>query len=646
VIEQVRPAVDGGRAAVKRAVGDAVAVEATIYKDGHDLVAGRIRYRAAGERRWRAAPMTYERDFDRCRGAFTVDRLGDWTFVVDGWTDRFETWRADLRTKAAAGVPVSLDLASGALLVEEAAEAARGADAEALSRHAATLRDAGRAAEARVALGTGPELDALMRRHLPAVDLVTADGEFPVHVDRERAVFGAWYELFPRSQSATPGAHGTFADTERQLPRLADLGFDVVYLPPVHPVGVTNRKGPNNALAAGPDDVGSPWAIGNEHGGHTAVDPRLGTLDDFEHLVRAARALGMEIALDYALQCSPDHPWLREHPDWFFIQPDGSIRHAENPPKTYEDIYPPNFWCDDRAGLWNACRDILRFWIARGVRIFRVDNPHTKPFAFWAWLIAEIQRDHTDVIFLAEAFTRPARMRGLAKLGFTQSYTYFTWRNTAGELREYLDELAHGEMAEYYRPNFFTNTPDILHEYLQHGGRPAFRVRLLLAATLSPTYGIYSGFELCENVPREPGSEEYLHSEKYEIRQRDWTAPGSLDADLRTLNRIRREHVALRTLSNVRFHPSEDDAVLFYHKQAPGDDLLVAVNLDPHAAHETMVHVPVADLDLAEDQPFEVEDLLTGERYTWRGTRNYVRLDPVERPGHLLRVLPPSAPVR
>lgn len=646
VIEQVRPAVDGGRYAVKRTVGDIVTVDATVYKDGHDLLTGRVRYRPADERRWRVAPMTYERDFDRCRGEFTADRLGAWVFVVDAWTDRFEGWRSDLRKKADAGVALHLDLLSGALLVDEAAAAARGRDARALNAHASAMRDESAPTDARVADALSPDLDALMQRHLPPSDLVTAEGEFPVWVDRERAGFGAWYELFPRSQSATPGAHGTFADTERQLPRLAELGFDVIYLPPIHPVGVTNRKGRDNALTAGPDDVGSPWAIGNAHGGHTAVEPALGTIDDFTHLVRAARAMGLEIALDYALQCSPDHPWLRDHPDWFFIQPDGSIKHAENPPKTYEDIYPPNFWCDDREGLWNACRDVLRFWIGHGVRIFRVDNPHTKPYAFWAWAIAEIHREHPDVIFLAEAFTRPARMRGLAKLGFTQSYTYFTWRNTAWELTEYLSELAHGEMAEYYRPNFFANTPDILHEYLQHGGPAAFRVRLLLAATLSPTYGIYSGFELCENVPREEGSEEYLHSEKYEIRQRDWSAPGNLDGELRLINRIRRENLALRSLSNIRFHPSEDGSVLFYHKHAPGNDLLIVVNLDPHSVHETMVHVPTGDLGLTEEQSYEVEDLLTGMRYTWRGSRNYVRLDPAVQPGHVLRLLPRPEPAR
>ena len=646
VIEQVRPAVDGGRYAVKRAIGETVTVEATVYRDGHDLVTGQVRFRRAGERKWRLAPMTYDRDFDRCRGSFIVDRLGAWAFAVDAWTDRFEGWRADVRTKAAAGVAVHLDLLNGAMMIDEAVAAARGRDAAALARHAAAIYDESRSSEDRVADALCPELDELMRRYLPPADLISTEGEFPVWVDRERAAFGAWYELFPRSQSATPAAYGTLADTERQLPRLAELGFDVLYLPPIHPIGVTNRKGRDNALTAAHGDVGSPWAIGSEAGGHTAIDPKLGTLKDFDRLVHAATEWGIEIALDYALQCSPDHPWLRNHPNWFFIQPDGSIKHAENPPKTYEDIYPPNFWCDDREGLWNACRDILQFWIDHGVRIFRVDNPHTKPFAFWAWMIAEIHRDHPDVIFLAEAFTRPARMKGLAKLGFTQSYTYFTWRNSAPELTEYLNELAYGEMAEYYRPNFFTNTPDILHEYLQDGGRPAFRVRLLLAATLSPTYGIYSGFELCENIPREPGSEEYLHSEKYEIRQRQWDAPGNITGDIRLLNRIRRENPALRALSNIRFQPTEDPRVLCYHKQAPENDLLIVVNLDPHAVRETMVHVPVSTLGLEENQPYDVEDLLTGKRYTWHGSRNYVRLDPAVQPGHLFRVLPHPEPAR
>ena len=495
--------------------------------------------------------------------------------------------------------------------------------------------------EARVATALSTELLGLMERWLPPLGLTRYERDLEVIVDRERAGFASWYELFPRSQSTKPGRHGTFADAERRLPAIAALGFDVIYLPPIHPIGRAHRKGPNNSLRCGPDDPGSPWAIGNELGGHTAIEPALGTMADFERFVARAGELGMEIALDYALQCSPDHPWVKEHPEWFFIRPDGSIKYAENPPKKYEDIYPINFWCDDFDALWTACKDVLLFWIARGVRTFRVDNPHTKPLAFWEWVIAEVQREHPDVVFLAEAFTRPKRMMALAKLGFTQSYTYFTWRNTAAELREYVEELTRTEMAEYFRGNFFANTPDILHEYLQHGGRAAFRVRLLLAATLNPTYGIYSGFELCENVPLHTGSEEYLHSEKYEVRVRDWSAPGNINADVALINRLRREHRVLQQRSNVTFHPTENEHVLFYSRDDPAGrgDLLIVVNLDPHHMQHTMIHVPVASLGLGADEPYVVEDLLSGDRYPWRGARNYVRLDPATRVGHVLRLV-------
>jgi starch synthase (maltosyl-transferring) len=412
-----------------------------------------------------------------------------------------------------------------------------------------------------------------------------------------------------------------------------------VYLPPIHPIGRTHRKGPNNALVAGKSDPGSPWAIGNEDGGHTAVHPDLGTLADFRRFVEAARSLGMEVALDYALQCSPDHPWVREHPDWFFIRPDGTIKYAENPPKKYEDIYPINFWCDRRQELWDACRDIFLFWIAQGVRTFRVDNPHTKPFAFWEWVIAEVQREHPDTVFLAEAFTRPKRMQALARLGFTQSYTYFTWRNTAAELTEYLTELTSPEMADFFRGNFFANTPDILHEYLQQGGRPAFRVRLLLAGTLSPLYGLYSGFELAENVPVREGSEEYLDSEKYQVRVRDWGAPDSLDADITRLNLIRRSEPALQRLTNLSFHQSGDPEVLFYLKGAWGRDLLCAVSLNPWEPVEPELMVPLARLGIGESEDYEVEELLTGERTRWCGSRQRIRFDPAERAGYIWRVM-------
>jgi len=640
IIEDVQPTVDAGRYPAKRVLGDRVEIAATVYRDGHDLLAGRVRYRGPGERRWRFAPMRYARDLDRCSGTITVDRIGTWSFSVDAWTDRFGTWRMDLAKRVGARHEVDEeDLQHGAELLSSAARGARGEAKKRLSELASSLSDSNAPSQDRADQALAPDLPSLVLDHLPPDDLTTAPGTFALWVDRERAGVGAWYELFPRSQALGPKTHGTFRDVERQLPRLADLGFDVVYLTPIHPIGRTNRKGPNNALSASADDLGSPWAIGNENGGHTAIEPALGTVADFEHLVQAGRELGLEIALDYALQCSPDHPWVTEHPDWFFVRSDGSIRHAENPPKKYEDIYPLNFECTDWQALWAACRDVLHYWIERGVRIFRVDNPHTKPFAFWEWVIDEVRTQHPDVIFLSEAFTRPARMLGLAKRGFTQSYSYFTWRNTAWELREYLTELTETEAVQYFRPNFFANTPDILHEYLQKGGRPAFRARLILAATLSPNYGIYSGFELCENVPVRPGSEEYLHSEKYELRSRDWEAAGHINDDIATINRLRRENPALRRFDNLQFMFSENDYILAYHKHAPGNDLLIAVNLDPEHPQATMLHVPLGALGFSEDEPFPVEDLLTGSRYVWRGTRNYVRLDPADQVAHVLRVV-------
>jgi starch synthase (maltosyl-transferring) len=460
-----------------------------------------------------------------------------------------------------------------------------------------------------------------------------------VVVDRKLATFAAWYEMFPRSQGSRPGEHGTFRDAQARLRELSELGFDVVYLPPIHPIGRLHRKGRNNSAQAEPGDVGSPWAIGSVEGGHTAIHPELGGFEDFASFVRTARALGMEVALDYALQCAPDHPWITEHPDWFQSRVDGSIRHAENPPKKYEDIYPLNFWCKDRERLWAACKDAVLFWVERGVRIFRVDNPHTKPFPFWEWLIREVQYKYPDVIFFAEAFTRPKRMYALAKLGFTQSYTYFTWKNSKWELVPFLEELNRTDVSDFYRPNFFTNTPDILHEYLQKGGRTAFRVRLLLAATSSPLYGIYSGFELCENTPVRHGSEEYLNSEKYEIRVRDWNIPGSIKSDIALLNKLRREQPALQRIGNLQVLQTDSDDILAYRRHAVGNELVVVINLDPHRVHDTLVHVPLQQLGLREQQPFEVEDLLSGARFAWRGSRNYVRLDPAERVGHLFRVV-------
>lgn len=639
IVEAVSPALDDGRFAVKRVVGDTLEVGADVFKDGHDRLAAQVRY-CGPDGVWRTAPLRYDYDADRWLGHFPLDRVGDWRFTVEAWTDRFVTWRTELDKKFGAGQDVRSELLEGAALADLAAAAAPAPSKSALKRLARELRDEARGPAERVEIAMAAELRALMAAHLPAHDRTVYDRVLPVRVDRVRARFGSWYEFFPRS-CGVPGVHGTFADAERALPRIAAMGFDVIYLPPIHPIGVRNRKGRNNGLSAQPGDVGSPWAIGSEAGGHTAVAPELGTLADFDRFVRTARGLGLEIALDYALQCSPDHPWLKEHPEWFFIRPDGTIKYAENPPKKYQDIYPLNFWCEQREALWSACRDVVLFWVAHGVTIFRVDNPHTKALAFWEWLIAEVHRQHPEVLFLAEAFTRPKRMGWLAKAGFSQSYTYFTWRNTAAEVQAYFTELTQGPMREYFRGNFFINTPDILHEYLQRGGRPAFRIRLLLAATLAPTYGIYSGYELIECTPLRAGSEEYIDSEKYELKPRDFNAPDSLEPEISQLNHLRREHPALQRYDNLSFHPCDNPNILFYLKRShgPTGDILAAVSCDWAQPQEGWVEVPLDVLGIKTDEAYVVEDILTGARYEWRGSRNYVRLDPAGQPGHLFRVV-------
>ena len=640
-IQNVMPQIECGRYPIKLTVGDLCHVSAEVLKDGHDQLAGRILVHGPDDTSWQIYPITYEVNLDLCKGSFVVDRIGRWMYTIEAWADRFGTWRGDLKKKLDAGLDISLELLEGAELIQSAVEIASGVSRDKLDVAAELLEDQSIDIPQRSAIALDPELSRVMALHVDPGTLTRYHRNLQIIVDRKLASCGAWYEMFPRSQAGSEDRHGTFQTAQLQLPRLAELGFDIVYLPPIHPVGLTHRKGRNNSLVAGPEDPGSPWAIGSADGGYTAVEPQLGTLEDFEGFVAAADGHGLEVALDYALQCSPDHPWVKNHPDWFNIRPDGSIMYAENPPKKYEDIYPLNFWCEDWEALWEACKEIFLFWVARGVRIFRVDNPHTKPFAFWEWVIGEVQRDNPDVLFLSEAFTRPARMKALAKLGFTQSYTYFTWRNAVPELRSYLTELTQPQVAQYFRPNFFANTPDILTEYLQKGGRPAFRVRLLLAATLSPNYGIYSGFELCENVPRDPGSEEYLNSEKYELKQRDWDAPGNINADIKTINRIRRENPALQRLANLTFHTSENDQILFYRKSAPENELFIAVNLVPDQVQESTLHLPLGDLGIGDDQPFEVEDLLSGERFGWRGVRNYVRLDPAERVGHVFRLVSP-----
>jgi starch synthase (maltosyl-transferring) len=620
-IEHPEPALDGGRFAPKRCVGDVVQARARIFRDGHDLIRAAVRHRAVGDAEWGETPLTWidaDVDGDTWAGSFQVDRPGAWEFTIAAWTDVWGTWRDELRRKAVAAQPdVSGELSEGAVLLTAAVDRAAGGDRECIAHALAELRDPEVPQASRVDAALGSELDRAVQRAAERHGEAVLEAPLPLWVDRALARFGAWYELFPRSW-------GGFRGVAEVIPDLAALGFDVLYLPPIHPIGEVNRKGRNNALAAGSGDPGSPWAIGRlGAGGHTAVDPGLGTLADFDALVAAARASGVEIALDYAIQCSADHPWLTEHPEWFHRRPDGTLKYAENPPKRYQDIYNVNWETEDWEGLWQALLDVMLFWVDRGVTVYRVDNPHTKPFAFWEWLIGEVHRRDPGVIFLAEAFTREAKMQTLAKLGFTQSYTYFTWKNARWELAEYVEHLAYSGMQEYFRPNFFANTPDILHAYLQHGGEPAFHARLVLAGTLSPAYGLYSGFEHFENVPVREGSEEYLDSEKYEIKAR--ALDGPLLGEIRRLNEIRRAHPALQRLDDVEFLDARNEGLLAYAKRWGDDLVLVVVNLDTTWPQEGLVTVP-AHLGLP--PAFEVTDELHGGTFTWRIGGNYVRLEP------------------
>jgi starch synthase (maltosyl-transferring) len=771
IVERVWPEIDGGRFPIKRTVGEPVTVSADIFADGHDLLAGVVRYRhvpagrpapgdrdgslsagrpapgdrdgsfsagrpapgdrdgslsagrpSPGDRRSaepaprtsndsRPGPVAQQdpratdpawqevalvsRDNDRWEGTFTVSELGDYEYTIEAWIDRFGSWLKGLVAKADAGQDVSSELLEGAEIIQAAAVAGRPAGmAGPPSR--GNSRSAGPALRTSIDSRPGPvaqqdpratdpaeglrllEIADLLRSDAPQVARVWTAKDpslralmdarpdrgastcyartLVCRVDSVRARFGAWYEMFPRSVTPDASRSGTFRDAESRLADIAAMGFDVVYLPPVHPIGITHRKGRNNVLTAAPGDPGSPWAIGSTAGGHTAIEPGLGTIDDFDRFVRLADRLGMEVALDIAFQTSPDHPWVREHPAWFRHRPDGSIKYAENPPKKYQDIYPIDFESAEWESLWNALRDVFLFWIDHGVRTFRVDNPHTKSFRFWEWVIAEIRRDHPDAIFLAEAFTRPTVMRYLAKCGFNQSYTYFTWRNSAQELREYLTELTRSELQEYMRPNFFANTPDILHEYLQTGGRPAFEVRLILAATLAANYGIYSGFELCENVPVRKGSEEYLDSEKYQIKPRDWSQADSLRELIARVNTIRRDYPALQQNATLSFYQTDNPHFLWFSKSERSERperperperserserserVFVVVNTDPHWTQQGWVQVPIWEMGIDARQRYVVEDLLDGARYTWRGEWNFVKLDPTERVAHLFVV--------
>jgi starch synthase (maltosyl-transferring) len=621
------PVVDGGRYAPKRTVGDTVDVQADIFRDGHEKLRAVIKYKPPGGRRWLETPMTHldpHVNGVRWGGSFTVETTGTWQFTIEAWSDVFATWHDELRRKVEAnlGEDLSGELSEGVVLLQSS-----GSKHPAVKEALAVLRDPGAGAQAKYDAALGNELFEVMEAIQTRHGKTALDKPLPLAVDRVKARFGAWYELFPRSW-------GGLKATEKLVPEIADLGFDVLYLLPIHPIGRNKRKGRNNALTAGPDDPGSPYAIGAEEGGHDAVHPELGTYDDVVSLCETAHQHGMDVALDLALNASADHPWLTEHPEWFQQRPDGTLKYAENPPKRYQDIYNFNWDTEAWESLWQAWLDVILYWVKAGVKFYRVDNPHTKPFAFWEWLIKEVHKVDRDVVFLAEAFTKRAVMQELAKLGFTQSYTYFTWKNSRYELTEYINELAHTDEREYFRPNFFPVTPDILHAYLVHGGEPAFVTRLILAGTLSPSYGIYSGYEHFENVPVREGSEEYLNSEKYEIKRRKLDGP--LLPMIRRLNEIRRENPALQHFSNIRFLDAQNDNLIAYAKQHPGNTVLVVANVDPHHVQEGLVVIPAA---LGLPPVFTVEDQFTGEHFDWRIGGNYVRLDPTWNKVHLLKVL-------
>lgn len=638
VIEGVAPEVDAGRFPIKRTLGEKVVVEADTFVDGHDQLACLLRYRKADAETWMEVAM-HPLGNDRWRGEFTAGELGRYGYTVTAWVDHFRTWCVELekRTKAE---DIASALMIGADLIEAAAGRAAEPDAAELRRYAKALRTEGDPLTRR-SQALDPLLAQLMARSPDRSLATTYERELIVVVDIARARFSTWYELFPRSCVQEPGTHGSLHSCAERLSYIAAMGFDVLYLPPIHPIGTSARKGRNNTLNATAEDPGSPWAIGSEAGGHKAVHPQLGTLEDFRQLVRRAREQGLEVALDIAFQCSPDHPYVKQAPQWFRWRPDGTVQYAENPPKKYQDIYPFNFESEDWQGLWDELEDVFLYWIEQGVRIFRVDNPHTKPFPFWEWLITRVKTQHPEVIFLAEAFTRPKVMHRLAKLGFTQSYTYFTWRNSKWELMDYFTELTQTASREYFRPNLWPNTPDILNEYLQVGGRPAFMIRLVLAATLGANYGIYGpAFELCEARPREPGSEEYLDSEKYEIRAWELDRPDSLAHFITRVNRIRRENPALQQDWNLRFHPIDNEALICYckHNDALNNVILVVVNVDPHHTQAGWVELPLEALQLPADHPYQMHDLLSDARYLWQGTRNYVELDPRSAPAHIFRV--------
>lgn len=639
VVEGVRPEIDGGQFPIKRLVGDSVTVEADIFTDGHDAVAADVLYRHSSQGEWLRAPMKPVGN-DRWRGEFPAALIGTSQYTVEGWIDRFQTWRGTMIKRLQAGQDVGVDGLVGAELLDAAAERSALEDAIVLQGWARILRDTRNPEAAREAILT-EEMAAVVQRYPDRRLAARYPFDLSVVIDPLRAGFSAWYEMFPRSCSPEPGRSGTLRDCQARLPYIASMGFDVLYLPPIHPIGHTSRKGRNNQALAAPTDAGSPWAIGSEDGGHTSIDPALGTFDDLCRLLAAAKTHGIEIALDLAFQCSPDHPWVRQHPEWFRKRPDGSIQYAENPPKKYEDILPLDFETPQWRELWDELKNVVLFWIARGIRIFRVDNPHTKALRFWEWMIREVKAQHPETIFLAEAFTRPKLMHRLAKAGFSQSYTYFTWRNTKPEITAYFQSLEDSGVREYFRSNLWPNTPDILPEFLQTGGRPAFMIRLILAATLGANYGLYGpAFELCENVALQPGSEEYRDSEKYQLRHWDLESPWALKDFVARINRIRRENPALQRDINLRFHDTDNPYVICYSKAAVDltDVVIVLCNLDPFHRQTGWVNLDLASLGLDTSRAFQAHDLLSDGRFLWRGPRNYFDLVPESLPAHIMKV--------
>jgi len=640
IIENVTPEIDGGTFAAKRVCGERLIVEADIFADGHEMISGMLLFRREAEKKWHETALKLVVN-DRWRADFRVDEIGRYRYTLAAWIDRFQSWRRDLQKRAEVDEHSELDILTGALIIEPAARRASASDKKKLLEAIELLRDEDTSLSTKLTAALSDDLLELVQRY-PDRDGDTRYGkELAVVVDREKARFSAWYEIFPRSSAAEPGVHGTFKDCERLLSYVASMGFDTLYLPPIHPVGYTHRKGKNNSITAAADDPGSPWAIGSAEGGHKSIHPQLGTVEEFRSFVAKAESLDLEVALDLAYQCSPDHPYVREHPKWFRWRPDGTVQFAENPPKKYQDIYPLDFTTEEWRALWEELKSIVEFWREQGIRIFRVDNPHTKPLPFWQWLIDTVKQDHPEVIFLAEAFTRPKVMYRLGKLGFTQSYSYFTWRNTKAEITEYFQELTQTEVREYFRPNLWPNTPDILPEYLQFGGRAAFMLRLVLAATLSGNYGIYGpAFELLENRPREAGSEEYLDSEKYEIKHWNRESADSLKDFITRINKIRKDNPALKCDWSLCFHEIDNEQMVCYTKRTEdlGNIILVVVNLDPHHVQSGWVRIPLEPLQLAATDSYQAHDLLTGARFLWHGARNYVQLDPKNGPAHILRL--------